>query len=309
MDRLIYPNIPDFKNIQEGLREIIDSKNVTNGRYVSLVEDKLKEMHGCKYVLATGSGVMAFLLLLKSIPRSFDKIYMQDFTWEGTKVIVESLFPGIVEYIDVDKNTLLCDEPEFDSGLFIPTMTFGNIKTYKYENTIYDSASCAGMRECNGRGFGEILSFSPTKNLTAMEGGAILTNNKEIYERAKSLRKILGRMSEINALILLNNLSNFDKILARKKEIYENYESNLNSNYKLQAIPLTSSYNEINLIVLGDRNKVIEELSKYVEIRIRYRPSEELNENSVDIYNTSLVIPSSPQHDVDNYIKILNSLS
>lgn len=93
-------------------------------------------------------------------------------------------------------------------------------------------------------------SFHGTKNLSCGEGGAFLTNNKEIIERAKILRehgtnrsRSLPDMtdkytwleqgggyllSEISAAILSEQLLKMDEITEKRKKIFSFYRENLN---------------------------------------------------------------------------------
>ena len=308
-DKLIIPAIPDWNDICDDIKNIYESKNLTTGEWVEKVEKKICELHGCKYALLTGSGSLAFLLLLKSLPKQFDKVYMQDFTWNSTKILIEWLYPGKVEYIDVNKETWLAEEPDFEESLFIPNMTFGNVKSYKYPYTIYDSAHCGGLKECNGRGFGEIISFSPAKATTGIEGGALITNNEEIYNKAKILRRFLARITEINARVLYENLLKIENRLKEKKEIYEKYKKNLSDLYTLQKIDGRSTYNEIGLIVKNKRDDFIDKLKEIFDIRLRYEPNSKLTQNTNYLYNHIIIVPSSPGHDIDRYIEVLNKIA
>jgi nucleoside-diphosphate-sugar epimerase/dTDP-4-amino-4,6-dideoxygalactose transaminase/CBS domain-containing protein len=306
VDKLIIPNLPDWSLIESDIKEIYDSRNVSTGKWAEKVEEKIKEIHGCKYALLTSSGTMALMLLLKSIDYSFEKIYMQDFTWNSTKIIVESLFPGMVEYVDVDEETWLAKEPNLDKGLFIPTMTFGSIKNYSYPFTIYDSAHCLGNNLCNGRGFGEIFSCSPAKNISGMEGGVLITNDIKIYEKAKNLRRYIGRITEFNARVLYENLIISKKIIENKNNTYQKYLEGLNKDFKLQKIPLNSTFNEIGVLIPKNRNELIEKIKDLFEIRLRYEPTSVKNKVSNYLYNHILILPSSKEHDINKFILRMN---
>ena len=100
-----------------------------------------------------------------------------------------------------------------------------------------------------------IFSFNGNKIITSGGGGALVTNNKKIADRAKHLTttaKIphnyeyfhddLGynfRMPNLNAALALAQLENLDKFLKNKRKlatVYNNFflKSNLNFRYKLK---------------------------------------------------------------------------
>jgi len=97
------------------------------------------------------------------------------------------------------------------------------------------------------------FSFYATKNMTSGEGGAVSTNNREIAETLKKLRlhgmskgaadryskryehydmELLGwkyNMDNIQAALLLNQIDNIERNLARRDEICRTYEQAFDS--------------------------------------------------------------------------------
>lgn len=93
-----------------------------------------------------------------------------------------------------------------------------------------------------------VFSFHPVKTITTGEGGAITTNNKELYEKLLSLRshgmykdgemvnnwkyemRDLGynyRLTDIQAALGISQLKKLDKFKKRRREIVEYYNKNL----------------------------------------------------------------------------------
>ena len=93
-----------------------------------------------------------------------------------------------------------------------------------------------------------IFSFHPVKHLTTGEGGAVVTNNKEFYDRLKILRnhgidksalerfgpeagwaydlKFLGRnyrITDFQAALGISQLKKLDEFIRRREEIVEMY--------------------------------------------------------------------------------------
>ena len=99
---------------------------------------------------------------------------------------------------------------------------------------VSDSAQAHGT-EIGGRDIGSLdhmncYSFYPSKSMTTAEGGIVTTNNKELYKLGCLIRShgddekhhhvMLGlnyRMTEIAAVIGLNQLSELDDFLKRRR--------------------------------------------------------------------------------------------
>jgi len=306
--RLITPSSPNYKDLEKPIREILKSKDLTTGKWTKKVEEKIKKIHGCKYCILTGNATTSFMLLIKAVEKQFKfkSIYMQDFTWQSTKNIVEWLYKGKIHYVDINKSTWLAEEPNKDC-LFIPNMTFGNVKTYKHKNTIYDSSHSIGNKECNGRGFGEIISFSPAKMITGCEGGCVITNNEKIYEEVLRLRSFHGRVSELDALFLYYNLNNLEKQIKLKKKIDDYYSCELNVDFETWVLGnINFTTNEIVYTHPKMNDKKREELGKLFPIRLRYKPTNKKNKNSMWIYKHHIVLPQVTGKAQMEVIKKLN---
>ncbi|MBI3955509.1 DegT/DnrJ/EryC1/StrS family aminotransferase, partial [Candidatus Gottesmanbacteria bacterium] len=124
------------------------------------------------------------------------------------------------------------------------------------------------------------FSFYPTKNLGCFgDGGMVVTNNKEIYDKVKLLRMygektrynsvILGRNSrldELQAAILLVKLKYLDKWNKRRKEIAKKYYQSfrhqifstrrVNNNYESHLQSISSSQKR-SFLHLGRSQKLI----------------------------------------------------
>jgi len=128
---------------------------------------------------------------------------------------------------------------------------------------IEDAAEAIGQT-CNDRAcgsFGDIstLSFYPNKHVTTGEGGMVLTNDKDIADRCRSLRNLcfqaeqrfvhedLGwnyRMTNLQAAVGIGQLERLDQSVARKREIGRFYNEALGSYDQLQLPLPTTSYAE-----------------------------------------------------------------
>jgi UDP-2-acetamido-2-deoxy-ribo-hexuluronate aminotransferase len=127
------------------------------------------------------------------------------------------------------------------------------------------------------------LSFYPTKSLGCYgDGGAIVTNNKRIYDKLKSIRVhgqskkignfdrigITGRLDTIQATILLTKLKRFSKELENRTKIAKNYNYELKYLDKIKTPSflknLKSAWTVYTILLDSKktRNKLINNLKK-----------------------------------------------
>jgi perosamine synthetase len=131
----------------------------------------------------------------------------------------------------------------------------------KYNLKIIEDCAEAHGVEYKGKKVGSIgdigaFSFFANKTITCGEGGMVVTNSKELAEKAKSLKNLsygkvnkfihddVGfnyRLPNISAALGLGQLANIDKIFLEKKRIYERYKKNF-KNVKGINIPLVKQW-------------------------------------------------------------------
>ncbi len=136
---------------------------------------------------------------------------------------------------------------------------------------IEDGAEALGSEYC-GRKIGSIsdmtiFSFHAVKNITTCEGGAIVTDNKEYYDRLKRFRAYgidkkvktdeepwrfvqteFGynyRLSEIQCALGISQLKKLDRFIARREKIASRYYEKL-ANKKNIKLPYIKSCNKTN---------------------------------------------------------------
>tara|TARA_B100001559_G_C16451444_1_gene599456 strand:- start:108 stop:1232 length:1125 start_codon:yes stop_codon:yes gene_type:complete len=143
--------------------------------------------------------------------------------------------------------------------------------------------------------FGDIstMSFYPNKQITTGEGGMCLTNNKELYERCKSLRNLcfipekrfihyeLGwnyRMTNLQAAIGLAQIENLSKHINLKRNIGKLYLKLLQDVNVIQ-LPIESTNYSENIfwvfgILLKDEIKIdaLQIMDKLKKLGIGSRP-------------------------------------
>ena len=322
------------KIIKSDLKEVSKTlyyKKLSRGSLVTKFEKEISKQTNSRFTIAVNSGTSAIILAIQSL--SLEKntyIAVPNITFVGTANSV--LLSGYkVLLIDVDETTGLVDVNNLKKKIkkkkvscFINVHLNGNIedleKIYKFckrrnIKIIDDACHALGttyyvnrnyLKICNNS-FCDIstLSFHPTKLITTGEGGALLTNNKNIYKRALSLmnhgyqpNKIKKgkyfhtyykvfypgynfRLSDINCALGYNQIKRIRKKIKHRQKIALFYDNYFKNNKNFSTIPIKKTvksayhlyplqiknYNEINKIKLMSKLK-----QKKILTQIHYLP-------------------------------------
>jgi len=187
----------------------------TEGRWCNLLEEKLKDFLKINYVLLVNSGSSANLIALKTLT----SIKLKDRRIKpGDEVItVAAGFPTTVNpiieigaipvFVDINLETYNAIVEEIERAINSKTKaivlahTLGNpfdlkeIKDLCEKHDLWlieDNCDSLGSKynEKYTGTFGDLatLSFYPAHHITTAEGGAVLTNNCELYKIARSIR-------------------------------------------------------------------------------------------------------------------------
>ncbi len=141
---------------------------------------------------------------------------------------------------------------------------------------VFDSAQGLGStyrgRSVGGFGLCEVFSLSPTKVITAIEGGMVTTNNRELAEKLRSMRDygkgpdgedmvyngLSARMSELHAAVGLLSLRNAERLVTSRLTLIQRYRNRTQNlpGCRVQEFPedRTSSGNYFTLLI-GERAK------------------------------------------------------
>jgi perosamine synthetase len=246
-----------------------DVKSVTNvikrgmdwaiGPEVEQFEQSLANYHESKYCVVFNSGTSAghaALLSLNLQPSS--EIIIPSFTFIAT-----ANWPLMIDsnpiFSEIEEETLGMDPLNLNSivskktKVIIPIHYGGNpckiieIKRFAKEHKLILIEDCAesigatiGKRKTGTFGDLSILSFAGNKVLTTGEGGAIITNSKQIYEKLKLIRShgrqinsnyfqtnetpnyvSLGynwRMSSMTAALGISQLEKLEKLISKRRK-------------------------------------------------------------------------------------------
>ena len=264
---------------QQYVSKAMQPKNWYNKPYffVEKFEYEFAKYNKRKFGVAVSNGTAALEIAIKSLNfKEGDEIIVPSFSIISTVlcVIKNGLKPVLVDS-DLDNWNMDVDQVlkkinKKTKGIII-THIYGfpvnmkkilKIANKKGIYIVEDSAEMIGQKYNNKicGSFGQISTFSfyANKHITTGEGGMILTNDKKIYEKCKSLRNLcfntvgnrfnhddIGwnyRFTNIQAALGLGQLKNINWIIKRKIEIGKRYYKNLKSNKNIILQDLKKSY-------------------------------------------------------------------
>lgn len=258
---------------EEELRAISDvfqGEILTTGTYVAQFERVFADYLGCNHALGVTSctGALHLALLGMDIGPGDEVITTpMSFIATATAIIETGATPV---FVDVEPNTGNMDASLIEAAItprtkaILPVHLYGLMCDMKAIRSIADRHGLKIIEDCahcveairDGIRPGELsdaacFSFYATKNLTCGEGGALATNDTELFERLKLLRihgmdklaaerardgdihwdmKVLGwkyNMSNIEAAILLPQFSRLEEKLKSRTKLSQYYREAL----------------------------------------------------------------------------------
>ncbi len=298
----------DLKTQQKHIRSKIDSRIkrvLDHGQYilgpeVKELENELSRFSNSKHVLCCSSGTDALLLSLLGLKlQPGDGVIVPSFTFASSAEVMP-LLGAVPIFIDVEETTFNLDPTKLKDtldtaneigvkvkgimsvGLFGQPADMKPIKDFAVTNDLWvlDDAAQSFGGEYDNQKVGNLCevtatSFFPAKPLGCYgDGGAIFTNDEEIYEIAKSSHVhgmgesryeydrigMNARMSTIQAAILLEKLEIFPGEIKKRQEVVDNYNkhlSKLNLGLKLPYLKdkFKSSWAQYTVILPDDINR------------------------------------------------------
>ena len=258
----IYFPEEDRRKLQEQLDGILESGQLTLGKYTRQFEERFAEYVGTKYAIAVNSGTSALEIILRALDIEGSSVISPTNTFFATPAAVIHA-GGKVIFADATHN--LCLDPQsvkrgirpdtkaviivHIGGLVPPEMS--EIQQICQEHSLYliEDAAHAHGSTLNGKkagsfGIAAAFSFYPTKVMTSGEGGMITTNDKSIYERSLVFRDqgkagFFGnvhtemgynwRMSEIHAAIGISQFARLEGFIADRRKAAQVYDAELDT--------------------------------------------------------------------------------
>ena len=307
--RFSKPNISVNINVRDRIDLIFASGWVSIGKYMEELEGYFRKQCGVKHAIACGSCTQGLLIAMQAAGWKGRKVAVPAFTWPSTIYAIETSGNTPV-YCDITQDSWQIDLKTATTSYdkVVPVDTFGN-ECPTYAGSIYDAAHGYGLGALGKRGDAEVVSFSHTKPVTACEGGMILTNSDGIAERATELRKLTSRMGEVNALVALTSIQQYDDNIAAKKSVIRKYMSELKFDKTTQLFA-----NDMNLSVFAillENHQMREDVvgafkEDGIETKVYYEPIVSGLPVTDDIYSRIIALPTYYGVDCDRVIRVAN---
>ena len=232
------------EDVDVAISTVLNSQSFIMGKELSLLEEEIASYCGTSYAVGVASGTDALLIALDAAgvgPE--DEVITVPFTFIATAEAITNAGAKPV-FVDIDENTYTMNPSLIERKItrktkaIIPVHLYGQcadmdpIVKIARDNgikVIEDCAQAIGATYKNNKA-GSLadagcISFFPSKNLGAYgDGGMIVTNDKDLAEKARLLRvhgsarryehTVIGynsRLDNLQAAILRVKLKNLDK--------------------------------------------------------------------------------------------------
>lgn len=263
------------------------------------LERMIADFTGARYSVMTVNGTVSLILALLALDiGAQDEVIVPDLSMIATPN--SCVFLGVRPVlVDIESETLCLDLEKAESAITKKTKAFiyvpvngrsGNMNEavrFAKKHSLYlieDAAQALGSY-WKGKHLGTFgvigtLSFSAPKIISTGQGGALLTNKKNIYKKVKRLKNF-GRetgghdvhdhwgwnfkFTDIQAVIGIEQMKKLSFRVKRKKEIYKRYLDGLSEVKDVEFIStdLNSTSPWFIDIYVGSPNKLSEYLKKY----------------------------------------------
>ncbi len=258
-----HPTLLKWELVVADFHQAWESGQITTGQFTRRFEEEVEQRLNVPHAVMVQSCTAGLMLLLRALELKGDVI-MPAFTWTATAhaAIWNGLRPA---FADIQPGAFTLDPQKVVAAItpqtaaIMPVNVFGCPPDYEAFGAIakkfkipviYDSAQGLGSKFSNGPGiwqfsgnFGEaeVFSMSPSKVISAMEGGLITTHNTELAQKLCQMRDygktpdgediawlgLSARVPEINAIVAYYNFIHLDELLLRRRELTEIYRERL----------------------------------------------------------------------------------
>lgn len=256
--------------ITERIAEVLESGQLTLGKYGAEFERRFADLCGVRHGVAVNSGTSAMEIILRAAGVEGREVIVPTNTFFATAAAVLHAGARPV-FIDMDPETFAVKPEDVEAAITpdtaaIVVVHIGGIVTHRMPELLAIAArrglplledaahahgsSFEGVR-AGAFGLAGAFSFYPTKVMTSGEGGMIVTNDDRIAEEARIYRDQgkasftvnahvrLGynwRMSEPHAIIGLKHLERLPQMIADRRRIAAYYDRALASFNNLDVV-------------------------------------------------------------------------
>ena len=305
------PNI--FESDLKLVKKTIKSGWLTHGKNTTKFEEKFKEYTNSKYSVTVSSCTAALHLSCLALGlKKGDEVIVPAMTHTATSHAVEYTGAKTV-FIDIDLETGNIDPQKIEKKITKKTKAIIIVhmagfacqidliqkicKKYKIK-LIEDCAHSIGTkfksRHVGNFGVSGCFSFYPTKQITTGEGGMLVTNNKNFYNKIRKLKAFgidkdinqrtkqgtydvvsLGfnyRLTDFQSALGLKQIENYKENLKKRHLLAKKYTKGLQNIQQVRCMPYSSDCSFfVFQIFCKDRDKLLKEFKiKNIGVSIHY---------------------------------------
>lgn len=301
-------------NEKKYLNECIETGWVSaNGRFIDEFEKEFASFCGTKYSLACSNGTVALHLAMRALGiKPDDEVIMPAFTYIATANSV-AYCGGKPVFVDSEPGTWNIDPLEIEKAITSKTKAIMPVHIYglpanmdqiisiakEYNIPVVEDAAEAHGAMWGDRRVGSVgdigsFSFFGNKIITSGEGGMLVTNDEELYEKMRFFRSqgvdpskrywhlelaYNYRMTNMQAAVGLGQLEKIDWHINERRRVADLYKERLKDfrEYVIdQEIPKEATHSYWMYTILLTNNVKLsrdEVMSKMEEKNIEMRPA------------------------------------
>ena len=250
------PHVGDRDAVLAQLADVLDRKWLTNnGPRVQELEQRLEDYLGVEHCVTTCNGTIALHLAARALGLT-GEVLVPSFTfvatvhalaWQGLRPVFCDVDPETHNLDPEAAERLIGEDASGIVGVHLwgrPCDVEGlsDLADRRGLKLMFDAAQAFGCSHhgqmIGGFGDAEVLSFHATKVFNTFEGGAIVTNDGELADRARLMRNfgfadydeviylgINGKMTEMSAAMGLASLNSLDEFVEANRANYEAYRA------------------------------------------------------------------------------------
>ena len=248
------------QEIDQAVQDVVANGQYILGPQVRAFEREISDYCRCRYAVGVGNGTDALHLALRALRIGpGDEVITSPFTFIATTEAI-GLVGAKPVFVDIDPHTLNIDPARIEQAITSRTQAILPVHLYGQPcemDAIMDIAQRHGLfvvedcaqalgatyrdRQVGTFGDAGCFSFFPSKNLGCIgDGGMVVTNREDIFQRVEMLRRHGGRikyhhdelglnsrLDELQAAILRVKLPHLDDWNQRRRQCAYHYNARL----------------------------------------------------------------------------------